>query len=159
AGGRRPWWARLRATFDRLFAWEGTVDGLRKAALLSEANALLFPIRWPEPFGLVMVESLMSGTPVLATPMGSVPEIISPETGIQIALSDADRWSWALKEGWKALKRDRCREWAMERYHYRKMAENYGRIYGKILNGERINLKTPVATDWNLAGPAIQARE
>ena len=148
AGGERPFLLRLRAAWDRRFAWEGTVDGRRKAELLSQSQALLFPIRWPEPFGLVMVESLMSGTPVLATPFGSVPELLSPETGIQIGLGDFDRWKWALQEGWRGLKRERCREWAMERFHYRKMAENYVRFYEKVLNGERINARTPIATDW-----------
>jgi glycosyltransferase involved in cell wall biosynthesis len=54
----------------------GEVDGPRKDEFLRNAAALLFPIRWPEPFGLEMVEALACGTPVLALRAGSVPEVI-----------------------------------------------------------------------------------
>ncbi len=56
--------------------WLGEVDRVRKADLLSTARALVFPIAWPEPFGLVLIEAMAAGTPVLATPLGAVPEIV-----------------------------------------------------------------------------------
>ena len=55
----------------------GEVGGERKDIFLGRARALLFPIEWPEPFGLVMIEALACGTPVIAWPRGSVPEVIS----------------------------------------------------------------------------------
>src|SRR5439155_13458714 len=54
----------------------GQVGGKQKDYFLRNAAALLFPIRWPEPFGLVMIEALACGTPVLALRQGSVPEVI-----------------------------------------------------------------------------------
>jgi glycosyltransferase involved in cell wall biosynthesis len=57
--------------------WLGPVNDKQKNDLLGGAIALLFPIQWSEPFGIVMIESLACGTPVIATPMGSVPEVIT----------------------------------------------------------------------------------
>src|SRR5207248_1744950 len=54
----------------------GPVGGAQKAALIARARALLFPVDWEEPFGLVMIEAMLSGVPVLATARGSVPEIV-----------------------------------------------------------------------------------
>ncbi len=56
--------------------WLGEVDRDRKADLLGTARALVFPIAWPEPFGLVLIEAMAAGTPVLATPLGAVPEVV-----------------------------------------------------------------------------------
>ena len=61
-----------------LIEFVGEVDDPQKQALLSEALALVLPIDWPEPFGLVMIESMATGTPVIAWPEGSVPEILKP---------------------------------------------------------------------------------
>ena len=56
--------------------WLGELDAAEKYALLGGARALLFPIAWPEPFGMVMIEAMACGTPVLATARGSVPEVV-----------------------------------------------------------------------------------
>jgi len=58
----------------------GPVGGNRKAALMARARALLFPIQWEEPFGLVMIEAMLSGVPALGAARGAVPEIV--EDGI-----------------------------------------------------------------------------
>ena len=59
----------------------GEIDDARKAGFLSGARALLFPIDWPEPFGLAMIESMACGTPVIAFNRGSVPEIVDEKIG------------------------------------------------------------------------------
>ena len=70
-------WDSLRA--DVLFC--GEVGGQRKAELIAGARALLFPIRWEEPFGIVVAEALISGTPVITTPRGAMPELVTPDVG------------------------------------------------------------------------------
>lgn len=61
----------------RLIEWVGEIGDADKGAFLGEARALLFPIQWPEPFGLATIEAMACGTPVLATPLGAVPEVVA----------------------------------------------------------------------------------
>ena len=63
---------------DPLITFVGEIDEDEKCAFLGNALALLFPIDWPEPFGLVMIEAMSAGTPVIAFRSGSVPEIVTP---------------------------------------------------------------------------------
>src|SRR5690606_19588663 len=93
AGGSGPWSLRLRACW-RGQAWAGSVAGEKKARLLSEASALLFPVRWPEPFGLVMIEAMLSGTPVVGSALGSVSEVLG-SSGIVV---DAPFWEARSRE-------------------------------------------------------------
>src|ERR671920_1485624 len=65
---------------DPLITFVGEIDEDEKCAFLGNAQALLFPIDWPEPFGLVMIEAMSAGTPVIAFRSGSAPEII--ENGV-----------------------------------------------------------------------------
>jgi len=73
----------------------GEVGGRRKAELIAGARALLFPIRWEEPFGIVVAEALISGTPVITTPRGAMPELVTPDVGFlcrdEAELADAIR--------------------------------------------------------------------
>jgi glycosyltransferase involved in cell wall biosynthesis len=148
AGGHRPWGLRARAWLTPGQAWVGPVAGERKAELLSQARALVFPVRWPEPFGLVVVEALMSGTPVIASRLGSLPELVGPEVGMLLDPPLAEDGSPESKAAWQnawvsalsesaELARARwspeaCREWAMSRFHYSRMAEGYESVYLKV---------------------------
>jgi glycosyltransferase involved in cell wall biosynthesis len=75
------------------------VDQAAKLELLAGARALLFPIDWPEPFGLVMIEAMACGTPVVARPCGAVPEIVTHERTGLIASSSAWTGSTAVPAG------------------------------------------------------------
>jgi glycosyltransferase involved in cell wall biosynthesis len=66
----------VQPQLDDEIIYVGEVDHARKLQLLAGARCVLFPIRWPEPFGLVMLEAMACGTPVLAFPAGSVPEVV-----------------------------------------------------------------------------------
>jgi glycosyltransferase involved in cell wall biosynthesis len=81
--------------------FEGEADNDYKRELLSGARFLLFPIQWEEPFGLVMTEALACGTPVVATAMGSVPEIVGEdgEVGVLAGVNKWDEMVEAIKEG------------------------------------------------------------
>jgi len=143
AGGRRPWMARLRARVSPRFDWVGPVNGLRKAALLASSKALLFPVTWPEPFGLVVVEALISGTPVLASNSGSLPELVSPDVGR--ILKSEQEWIAALRERDLPFRPERCREYALENFHFRKMARAYEKAYDAVVRGQELHSKFPTA--------------
>jgi glycosyltransferase involved in cell wall biosynthesis len=84
---RREWEERIVPILDEDIVVLGEVDHHTKVDLLARAKALIFPIDWEEPFGLVMTEAMASGTPVIATPRGSVPEIVvDGETGFIVDL-------------------------------------------------------------------------
>ena len=105
----------------------GEISDAEKPAFLSGATALLMPIAWPEPFGLVMIEAMACGTPVVAFNRGSVPEIIdhgltgyivADEAGAIAAVAKLDR-----------LSRARVRSGFMTRFTARRMAQSYLSIY------------------------------
>ena len=104
-----------------------------KQAFLGDATALLFPIDWPEPFGLVMIEALACGTPVIARPCGAVPEIVTPDlTGFLADTVDE------LAEGIRRLGRiDRavCRREAEDRFSVSRMVDDYDTVYEVLVAG------------------------
>jgi len=110
-----------------------------KCALLSNAAALLFPIDWPEPFGLVMIEAMACGTPVVAFRRGSIPEIV--EDGRSgIIVEDVDQAVRALERVMK-IPRKGCRQAFEERFLVSRMAQDYIKIYDRLL--EEQPLVTP----------------
>jgi glycosyltransferase involved in cell wall biosynthesis len=112
----------------------GEIGYPEKEKFLGDAAALLFPICWPEPFGLVMIEAMACGTPVIAYPHGSVPEILEDEvTGYM-----ANDVKTALKAINKlpSFQRKRCREVFEERFTAARMADDYCAVYERIVRGE-----------------------
>jgi glycosyltransferase involved in cell wall biosynthesis len=105
----------------------------RVLELMSEARAFLFPISWEEPFGMVVAEAMASGAPVVATPRGSLPELVVPgvtgflEETVE-GLADA-----VLRSA--ALDRRACRQRARDLFDFRRMAEQYEAIYERLLEG------------------------
>ena len=99
----------------------GPVGGDKKSALIARARALLFPIEWEEPFGLVMIEAMLSGVPVLASGRGSVPEII--EDGITgVICDDPSEMVAAARISEKLFDRARIRRLGEERFSAARMA-------------------------------------
>jgi glycosyltransferase involved in cell wall biosynthesis len=93
----------------------------------------LFPIDWPEPFGLVMIESMACGTPVIAWRCGSVPEVI--DDGVTgFVVEDLESAALAV-EKCTALDRRRCRQVFENRFCVARMARDYVRVYRRLVDG------------------------
>ena len=134
----------FRFTANPRVRFHGMVDDTYKNEVMQRSLGLVFPVRWNEPFGLALTESLYCGCPVFGTPYGSLPEIVTGDVGflsnksseITDALREADSWSSSI-----------CREYAAENFNSRKMTLSYLALYEKALRGESLNEKSPQATD------------
>ncbi|MET1089640.1 MAG: glycosyltransferase family 4 protein [Arthrobacter sp.] len=111
----------------------GEVNDAAKYRLMGEALAVLNPIQWSEPFGLVMIEALATGTPVIGTPIGSAPEIIDHgRTGF---LGRTAQLAGFVQEA-ESLSRAACRKVAVERFSEERMVNEHLRLFQKLLAGE-----------------------
>jgi glycosyltransferase involved in cell wall biosynthesis len=112
--------------------WVGEITDRDKDEFLGNAYALLFPIDWPEPFGLVMIEAMGCGTPVIAYESGSVPEVM--EDGVTgFVVHDLDSAAKAV-ERVRDLDRARCRGVFEQRYVAKRMASDYIDVYTRLIN-------------------------
>ncbi len=132
----------------------GEVHDDAKSEFLGRAKALLFPIEWPEPFGLVMIEAMACGTPVIALQSGSVPEIASHGvTGFIIRNEDDDALSAITRI--EEIDRRQVRAEFERRFSVRKMAQQYLRCYTDLLS--RGSAGRPSRGIRPASSPALQA--
>ncbi len=127
----------------------GEVDDEQKKTLLGRARALLFPIDWPEPFGLVMIEALACGTPVIARRRGSVPEVL--RHGVTGWICDTEEEMVAAVERIGEIDRATCRAEFEARFTAAHMARNYVQVYEAVLASRRPTVAP--------ARPAAEIRE
>jgi glycosyltransferase involved in cell wall biosynthesis len=128
---------RVRPLFDHpLVEYVGEVNEREKDDFLGRALTLIFPVRWPEPFGLVMVEAMATGTPVVAGRFGSVPEVIDDRrTGF--ICDSLQEMALAIRR-LATIDRAACRAHVEERFSARQMADGYEALYTKLAgNGAR----------------------
>ena len=111
----------------------GEINEQNKSAFLGEALGLLFPIDWPEPFGLCMIEAMACGTPVLAFRCGSVPEIV--DEGITGMIVEHMDEAIAAIPRLLAMDRRAVRRRFEERFSSARMARDYVHLYRKMLQG------------------------
>ena len=115
---------------DPLVEFLGEIGEDDKPAFLGGARALLFPIDWPEPFGLVMIEAMACGTPVIARPCGSVPEVVvDGRTGF---LADTLAELAGAVKRVDELDRAECRRHVEAQFSVSRMAEDYERVYRRL---------------------------
>ena len=118
-----------------LIEFVGEIGDSEKSAFLGNAQALLFPIDWPEPFGLVMIEAMACGTPVIAWRCGSVSEIIDHgETGFIVTTEDE---AVAALTRLQLIDRRQVRDVFEQRFTATVMARNYLRLYWRLCAGTR----------------------
>ena len=131
----------FRFTLSPRISFCGTVGGEKKNRLLANSKGLIFPVRWHEPFGLAITESLYFGCPVFGTPYGSLPEIVTKEVGYLSNNKNDLSQAIAQSEGFDKRK---CHEYAVEYFNAQRMAERYLEKYETVLNGNSLNQKSPV---------------
>lgn len=139
-----------------LVEYLGEVGDVDKKVLLGGARALLFPIDWPEPFGLVLIEALASGTPVVAYGHGSVPELI--DDGVTGFIVHDQAQAIAAARRVHEVDRARCRQAFEQRFTSARMAQQYVALYEQLSAGarraaRRAPIPVPAAPD----GPAVAA--
>ncbi len=124
AGGWRP-------SLRRSIRYVGQVGGARRTALLAEARCLWMPALWDEPFGNTLIEALASGTPVLGTRRGSLPELIAGDVG---ALGDTVDELVALRDGLDRIDPAACRARVQRHFTHHVMAAEYLRMFRGFLS-------------------------
>jgi glycosyltransferase involved in cell wall biosynthesis len=143
-GNRISWKMGVRIHTSRLARFHGMIDDIEKSKILNSSAALLFPVRWHEPFGLSIIESMYFGCPVFGTTYGSLPELVQPEHGF---LSNSpNNWLEPL------LNRDNyntklIHSYARDRFNAMKMTKQYITYYEKVINGTAINTSVPYAAE------------
>jgi glycosyltransferase involved in cell wall biosynthesis len=140
-GGKRLNLSRgIRFTLSPRIRFHGMVGGQQKLDVLAGSNGLIFPVRWPEPFGLALIESLYFGNPILGTPYGALREVVTPEVGL--LSDDAAVLGVAMRE--KSWDRRACHERAVKLFGHLSMARNYLAVYQRIKDGEVLHSHWPV---------------
>jgi len=145
----------VRPYLSETIQFLGPQDAQTKVRLYQEARAFLFPIQWEEPFGLVMIEAMATGTPVVTFARGSIPEVVKDGvTGFVVNPSDEDiRGDWIIKKtGTEGLSeaveriysmsdsdykimRENCRTRVEKNFAVERMVDEYEKVYQKILEG------------------------
>ena len=143
-----------------LVEFVGEISDREKSDFLGNALALIFPITWPEPFGLVMIEAMATGTPVIAFKNGSVPEVIRHgQTGFIV---DDVRGAANAIDLLHKIRRETCRVEVEERFSAERMASEYVKVYhdviGKRSTSRRVTktlVPKPIARDADIAGGIV----
>lgn len=130
--GNPDWFDQhVRPELDARIHYVGPINDSQKQALLGDARALLFPIDWPEPFGLVMIEAMACGTPVIAWRNGAVEEII--EEGVTGFIVTSHEEAVAAVARLDEIDRNRVRTVFLERFSAARMAQDYVTLYRQLL--------------------------
>ncbi len=139
-GSRLNFRMGFRLTLSQKVRFHGWVGQEQKRRILAGSKGLVYPVRWREPFGLALVESLYFGCPVFGTPYGSLPEIVPPDVGFLSASSE--ELAEAVRDAARMDPR-RCHAHAVARFGVRAMADKYLEAYERVLAGETLHAERP----------------
>lgn len=159
------WQEQVRPRVDgRRIEYVGELQEQEKSEFLNRAAALLFPIRWPEPFGLVMIEAMACGLPTIAYPKGSVPEVL--EDGITGAVVDGIETAVSAVERIEEIDRTHVRKRFEARFSAEVMVDRYADLYRRLAQSRqtarhpsasaiRDRLGLTARRDTDLEGPPV----
>ncbi len=135
AGGR--WWG-----LSRYIHSHGIIGGAKKLELIRASDALLFPVRWHEPFGIAVIEAMSQGKPVVGSPYGSLPELINSDSGF-IAKNYNDLERLLSEDHSFTFNAEKIRQYAEKNFGIEKYTANYLNLYKKVIGGEKLNSTPP----------------
>jgi len=128
----RPYFEeKIKPNLNGRVTWLENVEGEQKAELLAHAKAMVFPIQWEEPFGIAMIEAMVSGTPVIALSHGAAPEVVEPGVTGWLA-DDVD----GMVDAYSRLDQidlQRCVDEAARRFGPAQMADGYIQVYERAI--------------------------
>ena len=129
----------VRLTFSPQIKFHGMVGGQEKLSLLNGSKGLIFPVRWHEPFGLAIIESMYFGCPVFSTPYGAIPELVPFECGVLSNNADL------LIDAINTQKFDPlyCQQHVVDNFNAEKMAQGYLEKYAQVIQGKILNQHLP----------------
>lgn len=147
----------IRPLLDHpLVEFVGEIGDAEKNDFIGQARALLFPVDWPEPFGLVMIESLACGTPVIAYERGSVPEVLQHGVTGYIVHNQQEAIQAASRVN--QIDRRRCRDAFERRFTADKMASRYVQVYQALIDARTPAQEEPNASDFRVSAARDEAR-
>lgn len=134
AGGR--WWGLSRYIHNH-----GIIGGAKKMEIIRSCDAMIFPVRWHEPFGIAAIEAMSQGLPVIGSPYGSLPELITKDSGFIV--KDYQELVEVLKNPKKIFEPKIIRKHVEDNFGIRKHAESYLVLYEKVIKDIELNHKEP----------------
>lgn len=133
-GGRNYWPSRYIHS-------HGVMGGDEKNEVMKSCDALLFPVRWHEPFGIAIIEAMAFGLPVFGSQYGSLPELITPEVGHTFPSKEA--LIKFLNKGEFSYNSKDIRHYVESNFNMARVTRDYVQVYERILSGESLNQKKP----------------
>ena len=137
---------RLNINMGFRFTWQprakffGMVGGKEKLTQLQHSKGLVFPVRWHEPFGLAIIESLYFGAPVFGTPYGSLPELVNEDLGF---LSNSSTELSEAMKNHQDYNPKTCHDYVATHFNAEVMTKAYINFYEKVIQGKSLNSNTP----------------
>jgi glycosyltransferase involved in cell wall biosynthesis len=139
-GGNRFNFKRgIRLTFTPKAKFFGMVGGQEKLNLLNTSRGLIFPVRWHEPFGLAIIESMYFGCPIFSTPYGAIPELVPQQCG-ELSTS-SDKLIQAIRD--REIDPFVCHQHVVDEFNVKNMMYGYLEKYKIAINGKYLNQKQP----------------
>lgn len=120
----------------------GIVGGEKKMEIIRNCDFMVFPVRWHEPFGIAVIEAMSQGLPVIGSPYGSLPELISPEVGF-IARDHKELEALVAGDYSTKFNPEVIRKYVEDNFNVTKHAESYLKLYEKVISGESLNKTNP----------------